>query len=138
MLGAPPDPLKLSSATPVVLHASAGPPAKRVRPWAQSGPKRDDRLTVALVNSARRACASRSSIKRTLPEYCFLDARVGSFGFALCPETGSGNLVSDKRCCAICKCELSPVAARWKLLLPRMPARIRSVTGTQKRPVQKL
>src|SRR4051812_26288959 len=39
MLGAPPDPLKLSSATPVVLHASAGPPAKRVRPWAQSGPR---------------------------------------------------------------------------------------------------
>ena len=33
----PPDPLKLSSATPVVLHASAGPPAKRVRPWARSG-----------------------------------------------------------------------------------------------------
>src|SRR5690349_3415072 len=36
MLGAPPDPLKLSSATPVVLHASAAPPAKRVRPWAES------------------------------------------------------------------------------------------------------
>src|SRR3954468_4897772 len=37
MLGAPPDPLKLSSATPVVLHASAGPPAKRVRPWVDRG-----------------------------------------------------------------------------------------------------
>src|SRR4051812_14599109 len=58
MLGAPPDPLKLSSATPVVLHASAGPPAKRVRPGFVHGRKADMRAVCSELLQATQAPAA--------------------------------------------------------------------------------
>jgi hypothetical protein len=103
MLGAPPDPLKLSSATPVVLHASAGPPAKRVRPGFVHGRKADMRAVCSELLQATQAPAAVPRLQCPTNERERFPGTSGEAPWTslpdriLRPENRSGNLLSEIR-----------------------------------------